>query len=89
MDTKDTYVSMENVSKCECCGQEDDLRMGYCFDCAEAESIIVNGSDMYDKGNAKTTFEKIKMLIEKGWKPPSKERTTPKPELLVPKLSCK
>jgi hypothetical protein len=75
MDTKNTYVSVENINKCKCCKREQDLRMGYCFDCAEAQSILIEGKDMYDKGNAKTSFEKLEMLIEKGWTPPSDERS--------------
>jgi len=35
--------------KCKCCGHEKELRMGVCFDCANAESIIVEGVDMWDK----------------------------------------
>ena len=67
---KDVYISKEEVDICKSCGREDDVRMGYCFDCVEAESIIVDGKDMYEKGNAKFAMEKLKMLIEKGWKPP-------------------
>ncbi len=48
------YFSMENINKCQCCGREEDLRMGYCYDCAEAESIIMEGKDMFDLGTAKT-----------------------------------
>jgi hypothetical protein len=35
--------------KCKCCNREKDLRMGYCFDCVEAESVIVEGVNMYDE----------------------------------------
>ena len=34
--------------ECKCCKKEKDLRLGFCFDCAEAESIIVDGVDMYN-----------------------------------------
>lgn len=34
--------------KCKCCQQEKDLRMGFCFECVESESILVEGVDMYD-----------------------------------------
>ena len=56
--------------KCRICNNNDDrdLRFGVCFTCAEAESIISEGKDMYDKGEAKTAMDKLKMLIEKGWK---------------------
>lgn len=36
-------------NNCSCCGRQMDTRMGFCFDCVEAESIIVEGLDMYDK----------------------------------------
>jgi hypothetical protein len=36
------------MAQCKCCKREKDLRMGYCFDCVEAESIIETGLDMYD-----------------------------------------
>ncbi len=34
--------------KCRCCSREKELRYGFCFDCADAESIIVEGVDMWD-----------------------------------------
>ena len=37
------------TANCKCCGRHLDTRMWYCFDCVEAESIIVEGVDMYDK----------------------------------------
>jgi hypothetical protein len=63
------------TGKCEFCGQQKDLRLGGCFDCANAEAIIDEGLDMYDKGfdgdgiefAAKTAGEKLKMLINDGW----------------------
>jgi hypothetical protein len=33
---------------CKCCNREKDLRLGVCFDCANAESIVVEGVDMWD-----------------------------------------
>jgi hypothetical protein len=35
--------------KCKCCNREEELRMGFCFDCANAESVIVEGLDMFDE----------------------------------------
>lgn len=38
--------------ECKCCKRENsigNLRFGVCFDCANAESIITEGVDMYDK----------------------------------------
>ena len=35
--------------KCKCCSRDaNDLRYGCCFDCANAESIIADGTDMWD-----------------------------------------
>ena len=34
--------------ECKCCKREENLRFGFCFDCAEAESIMADGVDMYD-----------------------------------------
>ena len=33
---------------CKCCNKKRDLRIGFCFDCANAESIIAEGMDMWD-----------------------------------------
>ncbi len=35
--------------KCKCCGRKQELRFGICFDCADAESVIVEGVTMRDK----------------------------------------
>ena len=63
------------TTKCNVCGEEKDTRLGACFDCAEAEEIIHSGFDMYDKGPdgdeeipALTAMEKLKFLIQKGWR---------------------
>ena len=37
------------MAQCKCCSREKELRLGYCFDCVEAESIITEGLDMYDR----------------------------------------
>ena len=34
--------------KCNCCEREAELRMGYCIVCAGAESVIIDGTDIYD-----------------------------------------
>jgi len=64
--------------KCLVCNKNvggNDVRMGVCWDCAEAEEIIANGVDMYDKGPdgdvkkpASTSMDKLRFLIKKGWK---------------------
>jgi len=33
---------------CACCGRNEDLRMGWCFDCAGLQSLLVNKTDMWD-----------------------------------------
>ena len=57
---------------CEICKRDGkDLRLGTCWDCATAESIIADGTDMYEKGlngsdtPAKTAMEKVRLLIQK------------------------
>lgn len=58
---------------CKCCDRDQELRFGYCWDCATAQSIILEGTDMYEKGldgkegvPAETSFDKIKLLRQKG-----------------------
>ena len=36
------------MAQCKCCNREQELRMGFCFDCVESESVMVEGVDMYD-----------------------------------------
>lgn len=60
--------------KCSICNKDRELRMGYCWFCAEAQSIIADGKDMREQGNggkcipANQADERLKMLIAKGWK---------------------
>lgn len=60
--------------KCKSCERNGDTRIGFCWKCAEAESIISNGLDMYDEGPnggtkpAHSPMDKVKFLIKKGWK---------------------
>ena len=76
LNNKDVYVSQLAMSNCKWCGRDQDLRMGVCFDCAEAQTIMVSGKDMYEKGEGGIEFpvkectERIRMLIKKGWIPP-------------------
>lgn len=60
-------ISGEPGRGCNICGKPDETRLGACWKCAEAESIIFEGKDMYDEGNAETAMEKLRMLIKKGW----------------------
>lgn len=68
--------------QCKCCGRKQDLRLGFCFDCAECESIIEEGSDMYDKLPPKIegmsmSMSKLKHILKKyiNTQPNQKERT--------------
>ncbi len=59
--------------ECKICKQEKELRVGVCFNCSDAESVIGDGLDLYERGRngtdtpAKTAKEKLQFLIEKGW----------------------
>ena len=60
------------MAACKFCGKGRELRFGGCFECADAESIIAEGRDMWDKGMendepATSPGQKLKMLIEHGW----------------------
>lgn len=37
------------MAQCKCCKREKELRMGYCFNCVEAESVIQEGVNMFDE----------------------------------------
>lgn len=60
-------------NKCEICGKDNETRLGACWNCAEAESIISDGTDMYEKGTAKTAMDKLRMLIKYGWENNTKD----------------
>jgi len=52
---------------CKICGKDrgaNNTRMGVCFDCAEAESIILNGTDMYENKVAETAMEKLVLVAK-------------------------
>jgi hypothetical protein len=58
------------INNCKCCGRNLDLRFGVCFDCAEAESVIVEGVDMWDKEIPKveglsTALSKVHYILKK------------------------
>ncbi len=60
--------------KCIICDSVHELRLGVCFNCAEAQTILIDGVDMQDKGldgtskATKLITERLKFLIKKGWK---------------------
>lgn len=47
--------------KCKCCNRQEELRMGYCFDCTDAESVIADGINMFDQDIPKRDNESISM----------------------------
>jgi hypothetical protein len=58
------------MAQCKCCERNLDLRLGYCFDCANAESVIVEGVDMYDNEITKEEglsipMSKVKWILKK------------------------
>ena len=71
------HVVRQRIDVCVMCGKERDLRMGWCWDCAEAQNILATGLDMYasdeDEEKAvkfpiKEVNERLKLLINKGWR---------------------
>jgi hypothetical protein len=47
-----------------------ELRLGYCFDCANAESVILDGTDMYDREipreqDIPMSMAKVKYILKK------------------------
>jgi hypothetical protein len=58
------------MAQCKCCEREKELRFGFCFDCAECESVIEEGLDMYDneipkEGGISTSMSKLKYILKK------------------------
>ena len=56
--------------KCKCCKREKELRVGVCFDCADAESVIVEGVNMWDKEippkeDLSTGLSKLQYILSK------------------------
>lgn len=77
----DAYIIRERIDKCTMCGREEDLRMGWCWDCAEAQNIIGNGVGMFEdevegvvEFDVKLVNERLKKLIDLGWKKVGKEQ---------------
>lgn len=59
------------MKECNTCGLKKDTRLGVCYDCVEAESIIDEGLDMNDKpyiDGETNPMSKLKYLILKGWR---------------------
>ena len=57
-------------NKCKCCGESKDLRLGFCWECAECESVIAEGIDMRDNPITKNDgfsshMNKLKYILDK------------------------
>lgn len=61
------------MNRCIVCNEKVELRMGYCWRCAEVQSIIAEGKDMRDVGDggkiipANQADQRIKLLLERGY----------------------
>jgi hypothetical protein len=58
------------MAQCKCCEREKELRFGFCFDCADAESVVADGVDMYDneiikENDMSTSMSKVKWILKK------------------------
>ena len=56
--------------ECQCCGKIAELRMGFCWDCVESESVILEGVDMYDNPPPKLegmsqSMSNLKYILDK------------------------
>ena len=63
---------------CQICGRKvENIEGLICLPCLNAESIIVDGLTVLDKGlngsfdPVSTAFEKVKLLIQEGWQAPN------------------
>ena len=48
IDENGRYIIGEQWGQCQFCKELTDVRVDYCFHCADAQSIIGTGLDMYD-----------------------------------------
>ena len=58
------------ANKCKCCERELELRFGYCFNCVDAESVIVEGVDMWgeeiqNEEEMSLSMSKVKWILKK------------------------
>jgi hypothetical protein len=58
------------MAQCKCCEREMELRLGYCFDCVNSESVILDGTDMYDREIQREqgmpmSMAKVKYILKK------------------------
>lgn len=58
------------TNKCNCCGKVKELRLGFCWECVECESVIADGTDMRDNQIPKndslsSNMNKLKFILDK------------------------
>ena len=58
------------MTQCKCCELEKELIFGFCFDCANAETVLIEGVDMHDNRIIKEegmsmAMSKYKYLLKK------------------------
>jgi len=49
---------------CQICGDPVETRFGGCFRCADAESVIATGEDMWGRKVAETPMEKLRYVLK-------------------------
>lgn len=49
--------------KCSCCGRKEDLRLGWCFECANSQAMLIDGKDMYDNDCSNWNKSEVLMFI--------------------------
>ena len=69
------YIEPMYFKECKFCGRQVELRFGGCWECANAQSILATGRDMFQddiEGQVeipvKIVNERLEKLISKGWK---------------------
>lgn len=58
-DMNGVYVAKEQIGICKVCGQEDDLRMGCCWDCADyvdGEQLSPTKHRLWDRRNPSNSW---------------------------------
>ena len=58
------------MAQCKCCEREMELRMQYCFECVDVESVIFEGVNMLDQiipreDGMTTSMSKLKYILKK------------------------
>ncbi len=85
------YVIRERIDTCKMCGSQEDLRFGWCWDCAEAQNILATGRGMFEDEDGKEeevpiklVNERLKKLLDIGWRKTKETEFTTKEGVLTP-----